>query len=738
MTKEQVQARITLADEQKDKRADSVKETLKMLGNDFGTTAQADGQTVSLLAPNFLMSTRRRLIAQLYPADPRFSCIPRLRGFEGRAEVVGTLLGYYWRELKVINVMRRVIDNVLVYGYGVAKIGMGSFVTGVKDTEEEEDSFERILKEHESLLNGETVKADLYDNHEADMEEHTRFLESPGILELPNAGDVIQKTNEHVAEHEEFLKSPVPTFPTKAGKGPSYDWPFIESVGPDVYWDPMVVDPQDSSYVVHIVKKRLVDVKADPMYVNTADLRADSYNSEELDAYKVGSLNNADESTSMPEELGTITLYEIHDADTRTVGTYAKDQELPVRPPSGKAWPNHIQGFPFQWLTFTDLPGETHGPGILDYIKWPQKFLMRLYSELSVHSDRSGVKVEVNENQLSTRETHTSIENKLANPTSHVALFVQERGAIAPIPPPMLDPSKLNLINLLQNVIYENAGFSAEIGVGGSDTATQASIMASSANVLTMDMMERLNRFQEEVARDLLGIVRQFGPDEQVFYVTTPDGEQWKNYNINDVQTDWQVTVDMPSPSQSTTDKQEWLNMFSMFREIMDPAGQQQFMKDGMKLFGVKRPELYVQYPSVETQSNIMNENSLMQMGQRVQAQRGQEHDEHIKGHDAAIQEWQQYIFQLVDQLTQQNPALNENPQAEQFIQQAIMADPNGKMMVMAVQLANQHKQEHLYLQENEGTEGRPQSGRRREEVPYPTGNPGTIHSILSNQVQAT
>lgn len=739
MTKDQVQARITLADKQKEKRADSVKETLQMLGNDFGSTSQSDGSTVNLLAPNFLMSTRRRLIAQLYPADPRFSCVPRLRGFEGRAEVVGTLLEYYWRELKVINVMRRIIDNALVYGYGVAKVGMGSFITGVRDRETEEEAYDRIADENEDLLEGKAVEADLYDDHELDMEEHTRLLQSPGLLELPNVGDVIEKANAHMDQHTKFIESPTPTFPTKAGKGPSYDWPFIESVGPDVFWDPMVIDPQDSSYIVHVVTKRLADVKADPLYPNTKDLRADSYNAEELDASALHVSNKMDDSTYIPEELGTIKLYEIWDADGREVGTYAKDQDEPVRPPSGDAWPNHIQGFPFQWLVFTDLPGETHGPGIMDYIKWPQKFLMRLYSELAVHSDRSGIKVEVDENRLSSRETHTSVEDKLANPTSHVAIFVQEKGAIAPIVQAPVDPSKLQLLSLLQNVIYENAGFSAEIsGVGGSDTATQASIMASSANTLINDMMQRLNRFQEDTARDLLGIVREFGPEEQVFYVTSPEGEQWKNYHKNDVQTDWQVTVDMPSPSQSTTDKQEWLNMFSMFKDIMDPAGRQQFMMDGMKLFGVKRPSLYVQYPSVETQSNINNENALMQMGQQVQAQQGQEHDEHMKGHKMAVEEWQKYIFQLVDQLMEQNPVLQQNPKAEQFIQQAIMADPNGKAMVVATQLANQHMQEHQYLQENEGTQGKGESGRRREEVPYPTGNPGTINSIISNQIQAT
>ena len=136
MTREQVQARITLAKMQREERRESVKETIQMLNNDFGTTSQSDGSVVNLLAPNFIMSTRRRLIAQLYPADPKFLCRPRVRGFEGRAAAVASLLEYYWRELKVKEVRRRVIDDTLKYGYGIAKIGMGSLKTGIRDSED--------------------------------------------------------------------------------------------------------------------------------------------------------------------------------------------------------------------------------------------------------------------------------------------------------------------------------------------------------------------------------------------------------------------------------------------------------------------------------------------------------------------------------------------------------------------------------------------------------------------------
>ncbi len=738
MTKEQAQSRIMLVQNQKEARKDRAQEILRMLSNDFGSTSQSDGVVVNILAPNFMMATRRRLIAQLYPSDPRFHCTPRVRGFEGRASVISSMLQYYWKELGVIDTMRRIIDDVIIYGYGAAKIGMGSLVTGYREREDEQKSLDRISKEHERLLNGEVVHADRYEPHDLDLDMHIHILNQPELLEHPDAATILFNFTEHVKEHEEMAKDPVPTFPTVVGKGPAYDWPFIESVGPNLYWDPNVINPQRSAYVIHEVKRRLLDVKNDPLYTNTENLSADSYNEEEMQAYSQQYGESADEDVPLPEELATVTLYEEWDAEHRTVATYAKDVEDPIRPPDEDAWPTHIEGFPFEWLVFTEIPGETHGPGILEFIKWPQKFLMRLYSELATHSDRSSVKYEIDENKLSPRETNTTVENKLAEPTSHVGIFTQDGPAINVIQTPPIDGSEITLINLLQNVIYENSIMSSEIGaVGQSDTATQASIIASAANINIGDMVERINRFQSRVARDLIGIVRQFGPEEQSFYIVTPKGQEWENYNINDIQADWQVTVEMPSPYQSQTEKQEWLNMFHMFSSIMDPVGKQNFMMEGMRLFGIKQPDLYVEHPSVETQSNIHSENNLLMLGQPVQASQGEQHAEHAEGHQMAIQEWSKYIYQKMDEIIQQNPSL-QNQGQEEMIQQLVMSDPMSQKLLMAIELAQKHIQEHQYLQENEGRMESGEATRRRQAVPYPTGNPGRTESIFSNQKQGT
>jgi hypothetical protein len=736
MTREQVQARIALVKMQGEQRKEDVKETLRMLGNDFGTTSQSDGQTVNLLAPNFMMSTRRQLVAQLYPADPIFHCRPRVRGFEGRAKALETILQYYWSELKVKNAMRRIVDDALIYGYGVAKVGMGSLETDLGAEQDQEEGFEAATVENQRVIAAEEISVKETDNHEVHLQVHLQLMEDPTLLSLEEAPQISGELNLHMEEHQEFLESEPPSFPTTAGRGANYDWPFVESVGPDVYWDPMVTDPQESPYIIHCIKKRLKDVQEDPLYSNTEMLSPDSYNQEEYSAYNQAN-NDGLYSGYVPEELGTIMLYEIWDARDKTVSTWVEAEESPIRAPDKEAWPEFIEGYPFHWLAFTDMPEEVHGPGIMEYLKWPQKFLMRIYSELGTHSDRSGVKFEVDENRLSQRETQDSIESKLADPTSHVALFVQEPGAITPLQPAMVDPTKMQLIGLLQRVIDENSGLSAQMrGVSASDTATQASIMASASNILVTDSIDRIQAFQEGIAKTLIGELRQFGPEEQLFYVTTPNGEQWENYSINDVQVDWQVQVEMPAPFQNERDKQEWLNMFHMFEPIMDPVGKQQFMLDGMRLFGIKNPSIYVQQPSVEVQAHIEAENRLMMIGQPVQARQGEKHEAHIEGHSRALQDWNTTIQNNIGQLVEQGGIAPDDPEGAQKVEQVLMQNPQTQPIIQAMELAKVHIQEH---QELMASEGQPSSaGRRRQAVPLPTGNEGRTDSIISNQIQGT
>ena len=94
----------------------------------------------------------------------------------------------------------------------------------------------------------------------------------------------------------------------------------------------------------------------------------------------------------------------------------------------------------------------------------------------------------------------------------------------------------------------------------------------------------------------------------------------------------------------------------------------------------------------------------------------------------------------MIQGVVQQNPALQQNPEALRAVQQQIMESPEGGQIGNAIQLAQQHIQQHEELAQNAGVpqQGGEQSSRRRQAVPYPVGNKGRTESILSNQEQGT
>jgi len=91
--------------------------------------------------------------------------------------------------------------------------------------------------------------------------------------------------------------------------------------------------------------------------------------------------------------------------------------------------------------------------------------------------------------------------------------------------------------------------------------------------------------------------------------------------------------------------------------------------------------------------------------------------------------------MQIMEQMVQANPELQNNPD-EEMVMGLVMQDENARKAVTATQLAQKHIEEHQQLMQNEGLEGDPT--RRRQAVPFPTGNVGRTESIMTNQQQGT
>ena len=704
-SKEQIQTRINLADVQHEERKDNVQETLAFLRNDFSDVQESDYSDAVTLAPNFMMATKRRVLAQLYPGNPIFYARPRQRGFEGRARAISSLLEYYWDEIEAEDVMRDVIDDALTYGFGCVKTGYGRLQSHIDLSENEEEASERIQAELFDFMERNPVKVDKNQNHELDIQVKTQFLEEVTLLTHPDAALIIPAVENNIEEHALLLEEEK-DFPVKTTGEPSSDWPFMERVSPDVFWDPMVTNPRKSAYVIHRIQRRLTDVKDDPLYKNTRDLQPDAF-----DDYSERIHDNSED--PIPQELALVTIYEIWDARDRTVGTWGRGHDKPLRTPTEEGWPSFIPGFPFHWFSITDLPGEFPAPPVMEYLKFAQRSLMRLYSELMTHSDRSSTKYIGHEDLIPETETKESLEDKLAGASDGIVIWGQSgQPIVQPLQLAQADPIKITLISLLQNVITENAG-SSQTEIANTETATAASITATQVNILVADALAKVEKLQVSCAKDFLGLVRQFGPQDQTFRVIGPEGEEWVDYNINDVQASWQVQVEMPTPEQGERQKQNFLSLFNLFMPFLDPVGKKALVLDGLRNFGVKNVTRYLEDPPTEVIAHVELEHIFMSSGQMVEPREGEAHDEHLKLH-----------MPFMQQLQQANA-----PQGQQGQQ----GQPPDEQAQQIMQLVQQHIENTQALKQEQG---QPQG--RRTKIAAPTGNPGRTESILSNQERGT
>ena len=712
-TKEQIQTRIQLTDVQYESRQKDVQETLRFLRNDFRDVTEADETQVNTLAPNFMMATKRQVLAQLYPGDPKFYCRPRKRGFEDRGRAVSALLEYYWKEIDAETVMRGAIDDGLTYGFGCVKVGFGRLQSHVDMTEEEPEAIERVQRDLFDFMERNPVPIEENQRHEVDIEFKTQFIQQPELAQHPEAELIIPDILSNIEEHQKMIDEKK-DYPVNAQGDPSPDWPFMERVTPDIFWDPMVDDPKKSAYVIHRIQRRLLDVKSDPLYKNTKDLEPDAYN-EYSEALK------ENDESEIPEELALVTIYEIWDARDRTVGTYARGQDKPLRAATKEAWPEFIAGFPFHWFAITEISGEYPAPGVMEYLKFAQRALMRLYSELMTHSDRSATKYTGNKDAIADDETKEEIESKLAGATDGIVLWSQSgQPVITPVQSAQVDPSKIAVIGMIKGTISENAGVSLS-EIADTSTATAASIATSGINTLVADALSKVEKMQSSCAKDVVGMVRQFGPKEQLFRVVGPYGDGWEEYTINDVQAGWQIDVEMPTPEQGEREKQNWMSLFNLLVSEMDPVGKREFILDGLRIFGVKNVSRFIEDPPIEVVAHVELEHAMMSMGNPVDPREGEDHDEHLKLHMPRLQELGQQ--QQMAQQQEQAQAQTGEPQPQQ---QQPPENPE-------VQLLQTHIQQ---TEELRTAQGQPQG--RRTKVASPTGNPGRTESILSNQSQGT
>lgn len=735
----QIQQRIGIAKAQDRSRQATWNTIDEMLRNDFGSTTLPNGEPTNKLAPNIIHSHLQEVVPLLYFADPDFYVVAESAQNQAQAEVNEKVLNHYWRFLGVKREMRQNIANAHTYRIGVMKCGMP--IAQYPQSFEVPDATEqKTLAQEENLqllLRGDVEVKDT-DDRSTHIVIHQALMDDPAAQSIFDINDGAQK---RVLEHIDKHNAEPPLEERGMDMEPlPVEMPFLKAISPKhVFFEPGIEEWRESAYIMQRIGVRLSDLKKSQIYNVPEDLSASGLDPEILQLLRSAQeddIFDVDRALAEYPEFGVVWLYEIWDRPTRTLSTWIEEHETPIR--KFEAWPyNEIEGFPYRVLKYSDVPGIISGPSPLEILSFPQAMLKRLYGQVGDHTDKAGAIAEVVEPNL-TSESKQSIDEILGDPTHKRAVKVTEKGTINWSQPAPLDPIILPLINMIENgVVPEDTGISPQNRVTGA-TATETSIVASGSNVAIADRINTTEDFQVECARMLLGVLKEYGPDEEEI-LTDLERPEWITWKSEDITPLCHIMIESPSPTDGERDRQMSLNLYHEIRESpnLEGKGRMELEKDIFRTHGKKIYQRYLRNPDPEVEAAIASEHKIFSTGQDQPAVPGQNHAAHMDGHlkrhqmlKQAIQKRQQASVQTAQQsIEQQMPSANG--QGQELVQQIVAQDPELQRGAREMQILEQHFIQHQEIQESEKSG---QGGRFASSLPQPTGNPGKTSSIISAQ----
>jgi hypothetical protein len=322
-------------------------------------------------------------------------------------------------------------------------------------------------------------------------------------------------------------------------------------------------DLSDAAWIAFGWRARLSDVKRNPRFRNTRDLKPNYAIRTEYASTR------APVSGLAEEDFKGVQLWEVWDKreHSRIVLADGHDKALEY-----DDWPQAYANFPAETLYFTEHPESLYGPPDLAHIVGQQDAYNEVASMILNHVKRFLRKYVVRAGAFDEKELE-----KLMLPVDGIA--VETAGTIAdsigPVPdaPIPVDwwQTRLNFRDdhdRISGVADFMRGVAEKV-----DTATEASYLQSNLNVRTNDTRAIVEEFAERVSKQLLAIDAQtldvpkavpvIGPEGVIAlgeYVHIPD----KSFLF--AETDVEVAVGSMQPIDTPVRKQDAMTLFGMFR----------------------------------------------------------------------------------------------------------------------------------------------------------------------------
>lgn len=423
-------------------------------------------QFVSL---NMVYPIVKNVIPTLYFKNPFVLAIPKRKEDEDSAPFVASIINYYFKELDIKRVNQQIIFDAYVLGMGISKVGYATqFGSDIPDDNIEK---EREKRKSRTLL------------ERVGLRKPKKEDEKPQNIEL-----------------DEFIRS---------------ESPYVRWVNPFNFGiDPRATSIHNATYVYEKITKTLEEVKDNPNYKHTKDLRGS----------EVPTTLTKDLPETEVEKFKTVELYEIHykKDDGIYILVVAKDQNEYLALRHEKSI-YELDGFQYEILTFNKHGHKLYPRSDVDVTKGLQDRINITFENILDQIDKFMTKLAVDETKL-------TVDGKLALRDGELGSIIHCNGnpaeAFKEITLTQVKGDLVAFIDKLLDIVSLETGVTRAMLTGLTDaqTATEAQIGQAGQNLRLDDKADQVQDFSNRQSRKLWQVIKQFVDMEELQLVTGEAG----------------------------------------------------------------------------------------------------------------------------------------------------------------------------------------------------------------------
>lgn len=325
---------------------------------------------------------------------------------------------------------------------------------------------------------------------------------------------------------------------------------------------------EDGRYIIEEINMPLDDVKSDKKYDNTVDLKV---------SYQLKSERKklAEGDQDLPtDDIDRVTLYEIYDVEHDKLITMAKDHEKLLRSDS---MPSGIDGHPYSFLVFNDIPDEIYPLSDVRVLKSPQECYNKATGMIFEHAGKGARKYGYTPNAFTDDEELEKAKSSEDGTWFQVRELPLAKG-IEQLPMVTNDPA-IDKMAAMSLANFREAGGSTEQDRGVVErrkTAFEASKMTQANDIKKQDRKSLVEDFAANVGSKMLQSMQANMTIEDAVEISGKDGAtEWKTVSKENIKGQMTVSVEVGSSTPKLPEYER--EDFIAFMQAMQIIPPEQF-----------------------------------------------------------------------------------------------------------------------------------------------------------------